>query len=60
MVVERNIVPNVIGMGLKDALYLLENEGYIVNFKGSGRVAEQYPAPGTSLEHNGLIEIFLR
>jgi cell division protein FtsI (penicillin-binding protein 3) len=33
--------PNVVGMGLKDAVYLLENKGYLVKIKGSGFVKEQ-------------------
>ena len=36
-----NLVPNVIGMGLKDALYLLENSGLIVEVKGYGKVRKQ-------------------
>lgn len=60
MVVERNVVPNVLGMGLKDALYLLENEGYRVSFRGKGRVVSQTPESGTVSYEKGLIEIFLK
>ncbi|MFT6814408.1 MAG: cell division protein FtsI (penicillin-binding protein 3) [Sphingobacteriales bacterium] len=35
------LVPNVMGMGLKDALYLLENQGLVVNVNGVGRVIRQ-------------------
>ncbi len=52
-------IPDVKDMGLKDALYLLENLGYRVKFKGKGRVVEQYPSGGTHLEKNGLIELTL-
>ena len=31
-------MPDVIGLGLKDALFLLENEGFDVTFSGAGRV----------------------
>lgn len=34
-------VPNVKGMGLRDALNVLENKGYRVKVKGSGVVSEQ-------------------
>ena len=52
-------IPDVLNMGLKDALYLLENLGYRVKFSGKGRVVTQYPAAGGYLEKNGLIEIIL-
>lgn len=35
------LVPNVIGMGLKDALYLLESQGLRVSVSGYGRVVSQ-------------------
>lgn len=39
--VYKNLVPNVVGMGLKDALYLLENSGLRVKFQGRGSVRSQ-------------------
>ena len=42
-----NLVPNVIGMGLRDAMYILENHGLRVRLTGSGMVKRQSPAPGT-------------
>jgi cell division protein FtsI (penicillin-binding protein 3) len=42
-------MPNVKGMGLKDALYLLENKGIKVTVKGKGKVAHQSVEPGTAL-----------
>lgn len=53
--IEREVVPCVEGMGLKDALYLLENEGYQVRFSGSGRVAGQSPMAGESLKKGGTV-----
>ncbi len=35
------LVPNVVGMTLKDAIYLLENEGINVSYSGMGRVTSQ-------------------
>lgn len=39
-------VPDVRGMGLKEALFLLENRGLRVTFEGAGAVRSQSPAPG--------------
>ena len=40
-------VPNVMGMGLRDAVYLLESQGYKVETKGRGKIVEQKPVAGT-------------
>lgn len=58
--IERGIVPDVSGMGVKDALYLLENEGYRVTFRGSGRVSSQSPQAGTALGPGGRIVLTLK
>lgn len=39
--VRDGLVPNVVGMGLKDALYLLESQGLHVSVSGYGRVVSQ-------------------
>ncbi|NJN35337.1 MAG: PASTA domain-containing protein [Saprospiraceae bacterium] len=36
-------------MGLKDALYILENRGLRVKFSGYGKVAAQSIMPGTAV-----------
>jgi cell division protein FtsI (penicillin-binding protein 3) len=41
------IVPDVKGLGLKDAVYLLENEGMKVTISGRGMIQGQSIAPGT-------------
>jgi len=43
-------VPNVTGMGLRDALYILENRGLHVKVQGAGRVARQSLIPGTRIK----------
>ncbi|MBN9350187.1 MAG: transpeptidase family protein [Chitinophagaceae bacterium] len=43
-----NMVPDVVGLGLKDALYVLENKGLKVRVNGRGKVAKQ------SLPQNAL------
>ncbi len=40
-------IPSVIGMGLKDAIYLLENRGCRVKVEGVGKVRSQSLTPGT-------------
>ena len=47
--VNQQLMPNVKGMGLKDALYLLENMGVKVKISGKGKVSGQSIAPGTAL-----------
>ncbi len=42
-------VPNVVGMGLDDALYLLEKSGLTVEIAGCGRVIKQSIAPNTAI-----------
>lgn len=41
------IMPNVLGMGLKDALYLLENAGFKVKVIGTGSIKKQSVRTGT-------------
>lgn len=47
--VRDRLMPNVKGMGLKDALLLLESMGLKVSVNGKGKVAAQSVAPGTTL-----------
>jgi cell division protein FtsI (penicillin-binding protein 3) len=58
--IEKNKVPNVLGMGLKDALYLLEQKGIKVEAKGIGRVVSQSLQPGTIITNDTQIIIALR
>lgn len=52
-------VPDVMGMTLKDALYLLENKGLKVEIKGKGRVVNQSRVPGTKAIKGSNITIKL-
>ena len=56
---ENAVVPNVSGMSLRDALYLLENKGLKVNFNGKGKVISQSISPGTLLTPNATIDLVL-
>src|SRR5690606_1249505 len=52
-------VPDVVGMTLRDALYVLENKNLRVQYSGKGRVKHQSIAPGTEAPENGFIKIVL-
>ena len=45
----KNIMPDLKGMGLKDAVYLLESQGVQVQIQGRGRVQAQSVPAGTKL-----------
>jgi cell division protein FtsI (penicillin-binding protein 3) len=50
----KGFVPDVKGMGLRDAIYLLESKGLTVRVKGVGKVVRQSVTPGTPL---GLVKV---
>jgi cell division protein FtsI (penicillin-binding protein 3) len=52
-----NLVPDVITMGAKDAVFLLENAGLEVMVKGRGSVRSQSIAPGTRITKGDVIEL---
>jgi cell division protein FtsI (penicillin-binding protein 3) len=49
---EKNQVPDVKGMGLKDALFLLESRDMKVVTRGAGKVKQQSILPGTVVSKN--------
>lgn len=53
-------VPDVQGMTLRDAVYLLEKSGLHVVHEGNGRVAEQSISPGARASRGARIYIKLR
>ncbi len=54
---EKNLVPNVTDMGLKDALFLLEERGLRVSVRGRGRVTSQSIAPGSKASPGSIISL---
>lgn len=59
--VKEGVVPDVVGMGLNDALYLLENSGLKVEIVGVGKVVKQSLAPNSEVaKTNRQIKIELR
>ena len=53
-------VPDLNGLGLRDALYAIENNGYRCSHQGTGHVTSQHPAPGSSLKKGETITIKLQ
>jgi cell division protein FtsI (penicillin-binding protein 3) len=53
------LVPDVKGLGLKDAIYLLENQGLKVTIQGRGLVQGQSIAPGTKISKGQNIILLL-
>ena len=45
-----NVMPDVTGMGLKDAVYMLESNGMQVQVQGKGKVRGQSIPAGTKIE----------
>ncbi|MBO4805556.1 MAG: transpeptidase family protein [Paludibacteraceae bacterium] len=58
--VSGNYMPDVRGMGAKDAIFLLENKGLRVSLSGKGRVAAQSKNPGDRIESNETVVIELK
>ncbi|MFO7656232.1 MAG: penicillin-binding protein [Bacteroidales bacterium] len=52
-----NLVPNVMMMGAKDAVYLLENKGLKVIVNGRGSVRNQSIPPGARIRKGDIIEL---
>jgi cell division protein FtsI (penicillin-binding protein 3) len=57
--IQTGIVPNVGGMRLRDALYILENSGLRVKFDGIGRVETQSVSPGQRVNKGETIYLTL-
>lgn len=57
--VKQGLVPNVVGMGARDAMYVLENAGLRVNLIGAGKVREQSIPSGSRLVKGTTITIQL-
>lgn len=59
VVVRGGVVPSVLGMGLKEAIFLLESQGLKVSFSGRGRVVTQSVAPGVVAHRGQMVYINL-
>ncbi|MCS6916512.1 MAG: penicillin-binding protein [Chitinophagales bacterium] len=52
-------LPDVRGLGLRNALYLLETAGCRVQAEGSGLVVQQWPAPATPVRRGQVVTLQL-
>lgn len=53
-------VPDLVGLGLSDAIYSIESCGYKCVYEGAGQVASQSPAAWSKLEKGGTVVIRLK
>jgi cell division protein FtsI (penicillin-binding protein 3) len=54
------VVPNVMGMGAKDAVYLMESKGLVVDIRGYGKVVRQSSPAGAPIFKGGVVELILK
>jgi cell division protein FtsI (penicillin-binding protein 3) len=57
MDLKKGLVPDVRGMSLRDAIYLLENSGLKVRFNGRGRVLRQSPEHGARVYEGSVVSL---
>ncbi|PLX10735.1 MAG: hypothetical protein C0597_16285, partial [Marinilabiliales bacterium] len=53
--ITQNLMPNVKGMGVKDAVFILENMGLSTELVGRGTIQNQSIAPGTRISKGDLV-----
>ena len=53
-------MPKVVGLIGKNVIPQLENQGYRVDYKGVGRIREQFPVEGTKINKNQRIYLSLQ
>lgn len=56
---KKGIVPDLRGMGAKDAVFLVEKHGYVAKISGRGHVVSQSVLPGTELSKGSEINLQL-
>ena len=57
---DNSLMPNVVGMGLKDALYVLESRGLDVHFSGQGMVRSQSIPVGRKISAGQNVSLTLK
>lgn len=58
-ILDKNLIPELYGMGIRDAVYLLENRGMYVRFSGVGRVRGQSIQSGQPITKGATIFLTL-
>lgn len=56
---KQGLVPDVRGMSLRDAIYLIENSGLKVRYNGRGRVLRQSPQHGARVYEGSVVSLDL-
>jgi len=57
--IKQGLVPDVRGMSLRDAIFLLENSGYRVRYRGKGKVLRQSPSHGARYFEGQIVSLEL-
>ncbi|HCS87392.1 MAG TPA: hypothetical protein DIW30_02910 [Bacteroidales bacterium] len=60
IIIQENTVPNVIGMGAKDAVFAIERTGMQVRISGKGKVVSQSIAGGSAVIKGGIVKLDLK
>lgn len=60
MTINEGVVPRVVGLGAKDAVYLLEKVGVRAVLSGAGRVVSQSVAPGRRVSRGETVMLILK
>ena len=55
----KGTVPSVVGLGVREAVATLENNGFNVKFQGTGYVRQQIPEEGTPLKRGSTVTLAL-
>jgi len=58
-ILDKNMIPELYGMGIRDAIYLLENRGIHVQYQGIGRIKSQSIRSGQPIIRGTTIHLTL-
>ena len=60
LVLKKGVVPDLRGLGLKDAMYIIESNGMQCLYSGSGHVVSQAPEAGSVLKDGATMTLLLK
>jgi cell division protein FtsI (penicillin-binding protein 3) len=60
LVLKKGVVPDLRGLGLKDAMYIIESNGMQCLYSGSGHVVSQAPEAGSVLKDGATLTLLLK
>ena len=58
--IKNPVVPDIMGLGLKDAMFVIENSGLRCSYSGTGHVTSQSPKAGTKVADGSTITFTLK